>query len=230
MQKEQDSPHSESKSRKSFILYTDYANIIDSFDDADAGVLLKAILHYETGTGLPKMSEKVGVAFDFIRNQLDRDFESYMVALERKKAAGRKGGLIRAGAKAQADQEYAAFIKQTQAPPGSTKQNLATLSSTKQNLAVLSTTKQNLAFQDDNDSDNDSDNDNDNDNDSDSVSVCVPEPGSSIIRPAVKSSGYYHTPYSDKKALNMARRGTERNTDYNSLVARELLEAMHAES
>lgn len=80
-----------STEKKSFILYTDMRESVETLTDEDAGKLFKLILAYEGGdevlpTGI------AGTAFSFIRPTLDRDRRAYERRCEANKENGAKGG------------------------------------------------------------------------------------------------------------------------------------------
>lgn len=80
------------------------------------GELFTAILCYASGEELPKLEPAADMAFSFIQDQMDRDTEKYEEVIDRRKEAGRKGGLAKAS---------------------NAKQNLAKASNAKQDVANL---------------------------------------------------------------------------------------------
>lgn len=79
--------------KDSFILYTEYREQIEQLSMSERGELFTAILDYASGVGLPELSPVVGMAFSFIRSRLDRDAEKYAEVCEKRREAGRIGGL-----------------------------------------------------------------------------------------------------------------------------------------
>lgn len=78
--------------KKSFILYCDYLEHIQKLEDDEAGKLFKAILRYAaegTTTELPGAS---GMAFSFIKSQMERDDADYVAKCEKLRKNGAKGG------------------------------------------------------------------------------------------------------------------------------------------
>ena len=78
--------------KKSFILYCDYLEHIQMLNDAEAGKLFKAILQYVadgTAADLPGAS---GMAFSFIKSQIERDNAEYEAKCEKLRENGAKGG------------------------------------------------------------------------------------------------------------------------------------------
>ena len=128
--------------KKSFLLYSDYIEHLECLTDEECGILMKSVFRYVGSKDCPELSGAVKMAFSFIKQQLDRDSEKYDRIVERRREAGRKGGLK----KAQNNQTVANanFVKQTVANDSKAKQTVT-------NLA-------------DNDNDNDNVNVNDNDN------------------------------------------------------------------
>lgn len=81
----------------SFVLYTNYYDILKDLPDEDTGALFKAILCYTKTGSEPKLKERIKIAFAFIKNQLDLDKDKYNKKVERLRENGRKGGLAKAG-------------------------------------------------------------------------------------------------------------------------------------
>lgn len=80
-----------------FVMYTEYIDQIGMLTDEEAGQLLKAVLEYAKDGEVPNIENRmVGLTFSFIMAQMDRDNEKYEAAIERKKEAGRQGGLAKA--------------------------------------------------------------------------------------------------------------------------------------
>lgn len=78
--------------KKSFILYCDYLEHIQMLDDVEAGKLFKAILQYAVdGTGA-NLSGASGMAFSFIKKQIERDNADYEAKCEKLRENGAKGG------------------------------------------------------------------------------------------------------------------------------------------
>lgn len=107
--------------KNSFVLYLDYKKHFDLIqDDGDFRRLIEAIFAYcEDGSEPSNLSPVAEMAFSFIRANLDRDNEKYQTVKEKRKEAGRLGGLAKAS---------------------NAKQSLANASDAKQNLANLADT------------------------------------------------------------------------------------------
>ena len=80
--------------KKSFLLYMDYAEHLDQLTDAECGQLLRAIFAHED----PERPEPTylrgaaAMAYSFIKAQLDRDREEYEKKCETNRKNGLKGG------------------------------------------------------------------------------------------------------------------------------------------
>lgn len=77
--------------RKSFILHTDSLAILEKLNNEQAGLLLKAMLDYNSGKEL-KLDPLIDIVFTPFKLQFDRDAEKYKAILERNKANGKGGG------------------------------------------------------------------------------------------------------------------------------------------
>ena len=82
-------------SKKGFILYPDYKEHIACLSLEEQGKLFMAIFTYVESGISPALSGAVGMAFSFIKSQLDRDLEKYIKKCEANTKAGRKGGLAK---------------------------------------------------------------------------------------------------------------------------------------
>lgn len=78
--------------KKSFILYCDYLEHIQMLDDAEAGKLFKAILQYAVDGSTAALSGASGMAFSFIKAQIERDNADYEAKCEKLRENGSKGG------------------------------------------------------------------------------------------------------------------------------------------
>ena len=75
----------------SFVLYTNYFEILNDLTTEDAGFIFKAILEYKA-TGNFSIPNHLNIAFKFIKNQLDIDCIKYQEKCDKAKANGLKGG------------------------------------------------------------------------------------------------------------------------------------------
>lgn len=105
-------------SKKSFILYCDIGQHLELLSNEDAGLLFKGIVHYADTGDPPKLPPMATMAFSFIRAQIDRDQEKWNNTREKRRAAGKSGG-IKSGESRQRDTEAneanASSFKQSQA-------------------------------------------------------------------------------------------------------------------
>lgn len=81
--------------KNSFVLYSEYIDHVNTLSDEQSGTLFKAILNYVNDIDLPEMDGAVGMAFSFIKKQLDRDAEKYEETIEKRRNAGRASGEAR---------------------------------------------------------------------------------------------------------------------------------------
>lgn len=77
--------------KDSFVIYTKYEEQISLLTDAQAGVLLRAMIKYQSGQALPKMEGMTQMAFAFIKQQIDFDNQKYDAMCEAKREAGKRG-------------------------------------------------------------------------------------------------------------------------------------------
>lgn len=79
--------------KKSFILYCDIGQHLELLSNEDAGLLFKGIVHYADSGEPPELPPMAAMAFSFIRAQIDRDQEKWNTTREKRRAAGKSGGL-----------------------------------------------------------------------------------------------------------------------------------------
>ena len=79
--------------KNSFILYCDIGQHLELLSDEDAGLLFKGIVHYADTGEPPQLPPMAAMAFSFIRAQIDRDQEKRNTTREKRRAAGKSGGL-----------------------------------------------------------------------------------------------------------------------------------------
>jgi hypothetical protein len=78
---------------KSFLFYLDWRQHLAMLTDEERGQLLMKLLDYsETGVLPDDMGGAVGMAFSFMRAQLDRDKEKYEARCKANRENGAKGG------------------------------------------------------------------------------------------------------------------------------------------
>ena len=119
--------------KNSFVMYTDWLDMLEELDDAERGVLMLAVMRYQSGQELPEMGVGARVAFAQIRKQLDKDAAKYEDTAAKRREAGKAGGVAKSN---------------------KTKQMLANASNDKQTVTNAGKVKQT-------DPDNVNDNDND---------------------------------------------------------------------
>ena len=79
--------------KKSFILYHDFADVFNLLSIQDRGILITAIFEYaKHGDIITEMPYGVTIAFQFIKNVLDRDKAAYIARCEANSVNGKKGG------------------------------------------------------------------------------------------------------------------------------------------
>lgn len=78
--------------RKSFLLYTEYASHISMLSDDECGKLFRAILMYADTGITTELTGCAAMAFGFIKSDLDRNMRKYDEIVERRREAGRAGG------------------------------------------------------------------------------------------------------------------------------------------
>lgn len=78
--------------RTSFILHLDSLAILDKMTNEQAGILLKAMYHYQINDTLPPLDFAIDMAITPFINQFKRDSEKYVLTVEKRKLAGSKGG------------------------------------------------------------------------------------------------------------------------------------------
>lgn len=79
--------------KNSFVLYCDIGQHLSLLSDADAGLLFKAIVRYADTGEPPQLPPIAAMAFSFIRAQIDRDQEKWNTTREKRRAAGKSGGI-----------------------------------------------------------------------------------------------------------------------------------------
>ena len=81
--------------KESFLLYSEHIDLINELSDEQAGELFKKLFSY-VSTGIePELSGMPKMAFIAIRQDLDRNAKKYKEVVEKRRIAGRNGGLKR---------------------------------------------------------------------------------------------------------------------------------------
>ena len=101
------------ESKKSFVLYADFAETAHKLGDADAGKLFKMILDHANGEDTTTDNLLLEIAFGLIKLQMDRDAAKWQKTREARSEAGKKGG--RPSKQAEANKANASFVKQSKA-------------------------------------------------------------------------------------------------------------------
>ncbi len=79
--------------KKSFVLYTDKYEAIRFLTQEQKGDLLDAIYRHEIGEELPQMDAFTSAMFTLIRQTLEENAQKYAETVEKRREAGKKGGL-----------------------------------------------------------------------------------------------------------------------------------------
>lgn len=83
--------------KATFILHARYAEQVEMLNDAQAGILFRAILQYaQTGAEVASADPAVCMMFSFIRQQMDADLEKYEQACKKRSEAASRAGKISA--------------------------------------------------------------------------------------------------------------------------------------
>ena len=83
----------ETESKKSFLMYYDYEELLEDLSDEELGKLVRAMFKYEKlGFEDEKLTGITKMAFAFIKRNLKRDKETYDKRSETSKINGKRGG------------------------------------------------------------------------------------------------------------------------------------------
>lgn len=93
-------------------LFLDYLDALEPYGDAERGRLFTALMEYARSGEVPQLCGNERFIFPMMRAQVDRDIEAFDAVSEARAAAGRKGGIAKAGKCSKA--------KQSQAKPSKT--------------------------------------------------------------------------------------------------------------
>jgi hypothetical protein len=123
--------------RKYFIVPLEYAEELDLFTNEQRGELFRSLLHYSAyGTDSDSNSFPIKLMYRILKKGIDQNFEKYEEISNKRREAGRKGGII-----SQQNQANESKDKQSQANESKDKQNQANESKDKQNQANEANTK-----------------------------------------------------------------------------------------
>ena len=78
--------------RDSFIMYTEYKPQIEMLTMEQRGILLTAIMNFESGEELPELDPITQMAFSFMQSRLERDYKKWLDICEKRAEYGKKGG------------------------------------------------------------------------------------------------------------------------------------------
>lgn len=78
--------------KDSFVIYTRYEEQISLLTDEQAGILLRAMIKYQSGQELPQMDGMTQMAFSFIKAKMDEENQKNQLLSNARKLAGEKGG------------------------------------------------------------------------------------------------------------------------------------------
>lgn len=78
--------------KNSFVMYLDYEEQFNLLSNEELGILMRAIIQYEKTKIIPELDGTVKMAFSFIKTQLDKDRQKYILKCEKNKENGYKGG------------------------------------------------------------------------------------------------------------------------------------------
>lgn len=81
-----------SRLKDSFLLYTEQSELVNELTNTQAGELFKSLFNYVATGEIPKLDGITKMAFLSIRQDLDKNAEKYEAIVEKRKAAGAKGG------------------------------------------------------------------------------------------------------------------------------------------
>lgn len=77
--------------KKAFLLYADFFDYFEALTDDELGKVIRAVFAYQKAGTIPTFDDRaLKIVFDLIKNQIDRDFEKWTAATEKRKAAAKK--------------------------------------------------------------------------------------------------------------------------------------------
>lgn len=84
------------ENKKSFVLYTDIIHVFSNLTDEESGKLIKHLLAYVNDLN-PKTDDRlIQIAFEPIKLQLKRDLKHWESVIDKRRDAGKLGGLAKA--------------------------------------------------------------------------------------------------------------------------------------
>lgn len=102
--------------KKSFVFYKEWRDAIQGVSDEVRLEVYDGIIEYAFSGKVPSLKPLAQMAFNFIKGDLDRDFEKYEQTVKKRSEAGKKGGRPKVEKKqTEAKKAFAFFEKQTEA-------------------------------------------------------------------------------------------------------------------
>lgn len=129
--------------KESFVMHTENMEDWEALTIEQRGILITAILCYQTGNELPEMDRETAATFRPIRRRLDADNDKYNTVVKQRTEAGKRSAGAR---KAEAEKAATAEREATKANEGQrepTKGNESQRKSTKANESQREATKAN---------------------------------------------------------------------------------------
>ena len=78
--------------KNTVLIYTEWLETLNELSLEERGVILTAILHYQSGLELPEMDKVLRMVFIPIRQSIDRDNANYIIKCEKNRENGKLGG------------------------------------------------------------------------------------------------------------------------------------------
>ncbi len=155
--------------KNSFLIYNEYAEILEDLSNEEVGILFRAIFDYEINRKEPKFTGLMKMAFKVIKGNLDRDRNKYDKRCETSAENGKRGGRPKTidSAKIVTLLEQGMSVTDVTKLTGASKRQIYRIQA---GLESVPKPNQNLKKpkKPDNDNENDTDTDTENDNDNDS--------------------------------------------------------------
>ena len=79
--------------KKSFVFYLSWRSAINLLNDSQKAELLNAIFDYVSGEPVFINDGGVNICFEFIKSDIERDLEKWENIKEKRREAGKKGGM-----------------------------------------------------------------------------------------------------------------------------------------
>lgn len=169
--------------KNSFLIYNEYAEILEDLSNEELGILFRAIFDYEINRKEPEFTGLMKMAFKVIKGNLDRDRNKYDKRCETSAENGKRGGRPKTidSAKIVTLLEQGMSVANVTKLTGVSKRQIYRIQASLENVTKPN---QNLKKpkKPDNDNENETDTDNDNETDNDAetdsdVNADFAEPG-----------------------------------------------------